>query len=82
MYSGFENLYLRVEMNFGFISTANDLTSSQASYRSSLLYPVNFSRSSSQQFVFLNYLAERMRDAPAICDGANLKSDASRRATS
>lgn len=37
MYSGLENLYFKVEMNFGFISIKNYLISLIASLRSSLV---------------------------------------------
>lgn len=58
MYSGFENLYLRVEMNLGLISKANDFTSSTTSLRSASVYPENYFISFVQQLIFFNYFAE------------------------
>lgn len=82
MYSGFENLYFRVEMNFGFISTRNYLTSVIAFVKSLLLYLVNLTISAVQQSIFFNYLHERMSAAAASSDGLNLIKVMSRRDTS
>jgi len=76
-YSGFENLYFRVEMNFGFISTAKVLISSMQSFKSDSLYPENFSISLFQQFIFFSYFDERISEDAASCDGLNRRSDAS-----
>ena len=72
MYSGFENLYFRVEMNFGLISTKNYLTSDTAVERSDFLYFVNFSMSFVQQSIFLSCLHESIKAAAASSDGLNL----------
>ena len=82
MYSGFENLYLRVEINFGFISTRNYLTSVIAFVKSLLLYLVNLTMSAVQQSIFFSYLQERIRAAAASSDGLNLIRVMSRRDTS
>jgi len=53
-------------MNFGFISRANDLTSSTVSARSLSEYPVNYSTVSVHPLVFLSYVVDKIMDAAAI----------------
>jgi len=53
-------------MNLGFISRANDLTSSTASVRSLSEYPVNYSIISVHPLVFLSYVVDKIIDAAAI----------------
>ena len=82
-YSGLENLYLRVEMNLGFISTQKDLTSATVSLRSSWVYWVNLSNSFPQtSSFFFNCLTDRISEAAAICEGLNFSRLASIKATS
>ena len=66
MYSVFENLYRRVEINFGFISSAKDLTSSTASCKSLSLQPVNCCTLSVHPVVFLSQVADKIIDAAAM----------------
>ena len=82
MYSVFENLYLRVEMNFGFISRAKDFTQSTHSFRSASVQPVNFTIDSVHPVVFLSQDDDRIMDAAAIYDGRKRSRLASSMATS
>ena len=82
MYSAFENLYLRVDMNFGFISRAKDLTSSTTSFKSFSLQPVNFTIASVHPVVFLSWDDDKIIEAAAIYDGRKRSRLASSMATS
>lgn len=82
MYSAFENLYRKVDMNFGFISNAKDLTSSMASFKSDSLYPVKFTIVSVHPVVFLSQDDDKIIDAAAIQDGRKRRRLASSIATS
>lgn len=53
-------------MNFGFISSANDFTSSTASTKSLSEYPVNYQTVSVHPLVFLSYVVDKIIDAAAI----------------
>ena len=72
IYSVLENLYLRVEMNFGFISTKNYFTSLTAVWRSSFEQFVNFWTSFVHESIFLSCLHERIRLGAACSEGLNL----------
>ena len=75
--SGFENLYLRVEMNLGFISRQKLLTSLMTSCSEASVMPENFSISLFQQFIFFSCLVARIIDAAATSLGMNLSREAS-----
>lgn len=77
IYSGFENLYLRMLMNLGFISLINNFTSFIISLRSFSEYSVNFSISLFQQSIFLSYLADKIRQLAASILGLNFRKAAS-----
>ena len=64
-------------MNLGFISRANDLTSVTHLLRSSKVYPENSTIFLVHPVVFLSYVADRIKEAAARCEGLNCKSDAS-----
>jgi len=77
IYSGFENLYFKILMNFGLISFTNNLTSFMTSLRSLSEYVVNFSISLFQASIFLSYLQLKIKQAAAILDGLNFRKAAS-----
>jgi len=64
-------------MNFGLISRAKDLTSLTHLFKSSKVYPVNSTIFLLHPVVFLSWVADKINEAAAKCEGLNYNNDAS-----
>lgn len=75
-------MYLKVEINFGLISKAKDLTSVTHLFKSSKVYPENSTIFLLHPVDFLSWVADKINEAAAIYEGLNYNNDASRIDTS